>query len=222
MAKSYSTVVGQKAAQTNYYAEDQAARIGLPFTHMVTINYSGTVIDPHMVGEAFSRLRCFHFNKWATRPRQGSGEAFQPTYAYAFENTRDGVPYMTMEPGDPHNVHVHWAVHIPADRLHDFENRLWEWVTATTGGIIGGGETIDVTASDNGSMGGYLIKGASPAVVAMYGRGRAAEAQGIIYGRRADTSRNIGPTKRRALDRELGIQRQMPRDRARPPVGLHL
>lgn len=217
MTKSYSTIIGPKAAQTNYHAEGQADRIGLPFTHMVTINYSSTLIDPHRISEAFSRLRRLHFNKWATRPRQGAGSAFQPTYAYAFENVRDGVPFLTMEPGDPHNVHVHWAVHIPADRLYDFEGRLWEWVAATTGGITDDG-VIDITASHDGSMGGYLVKGASPAIVKMYGRGRAAEPQGIIYGRRADTSRNIGPTKRRALDRELGIKRQMPKDRPRAPA----
>lgn len=51
-----STHIGAKAAQTNYYAEVQARRLGLPFTHMVTINYSLTKIDPRLAVAAFARL----------------------------------------------------------------------------------------------------------------------------------------------------------------------
>ena len=119
-----------------------------------------------------------------------------------------------MDPGDAHNVHVHWAVHIPADRFHDFENSLWAWVEATSGGIIGGAETIDVRPVHR-TLNGYLVKGTTPALATLYGPGQEAKPQGIIYGRRADTSRNLGPTARRALDRELGIRRQMPSRRVR-------
>ncbi len=210
MIERSSSHIGQKAAQTNYYAEKQAARIGLPFTQMVTINYALTRVDPRKAVESFSRLRCDHFGKWARRPRHRAGPAFPPTYTFAFENVLDGVPFMTMDPGDPHNVHVHWGLHVPAQRVHDFEQRLWEWVDATTGGITGGAETIDVRQSD-GSLSGYLVKGASAAAVEFYGHGREAEPQGIICGgRRADTSRNIGPTKRRAYDASIGMRRPIP------------
>jgi hypothetical protein len=43
----------------------------------------------------------------------------------------------------------------------------------------------------------------------IYGRHQEPEPQSIIIGRRADTSRNLGPTARRRLDAELGIRRQM-------------
>ncbi len=221
MPQSSSTYIGQKAAQTNYYAEEQAARIGLPFTLMVTINYALTRVDPRQAVSSFSLLRRHHFGKWATRPRRRAGPAFPPTYTFAFENVLDGVPFMTMEPGDPHNVHVHWGLHVPAERTHDFEQRLWEWVETTTGGITGGAETIDVRHSD-GSLGGYLVKGAPAAVVEFYGRGRDAEPQGIIFGRRADTSRNIGPTKRRAHDAAMGLKRPMPVTRRRAQPVQHL
>lgn len=209
MPQTSSTHIGQKAAQTNYYAEEHAERIGFPFTHMVTINYALTNVDPRQAVPSFSLLRRHHFGKWATRPRRHAGPAFPPTYTFAFENVLDDVPFMTMEPGDPHNVHVHWGLHIPAERVHDFEQRIWEWVEATTGGIIGGGNTIVVSPSD-GSLDGYLVKGAPPAVVQFYGRGRKAKPQGIIFGRRADTSRNIGPSKRRAYDAAIGLRRPMP------------
>jgi hypothetical protein len=207
--KHVSTIIGAKAAQTSYYAEEQARRIGLPFTHMVTINYARTAVSPREATASFSRLRRSHFNKWATRPSRTGGMAFAPTYAFAFENVRDGRAFMTIEPGDPHNVHVHWAVHIPATRFADFERRIWSWVEATAGGIIGGAETINITRS-RAHLGGYLVKGTTAALAEFYARGREAEPQGIIIGRRADTSRNLGPKARRALDRELGINRQMP------------
>ena len=209
-----SVSIGAKAAQTSYYAEEQARRINLPFTHMVTINYAHTNIDPHLATMSFSRLRRSYFNKWAMRPSRSGGVAFTPTYAFAFENVRDGRPFMTIEPGDPHNVHVHWAVHIPPGRLADFERRIWAWVEATTGGITGGGETIHI-AQSRAHLGGYLVKGTSAPLAEFYARGREAEPQGIIIGRRANTSRNLGPTARRALDRELGIRRQMPSRRDR-------
>jgi hypothetical protein len=221
VGKPVSTAIGSKAAQTSYYAEEQARRIGLPFTHMVTINYAGTSIDPREATASFSRLRRSHYNKWAMRPGKHSGVAYAPTYAFAFENVRDGHAFMTMEPGDPHNVHVHWAVHIPPQRLADFERRLWGWVEATAGLITGGAETIHLARS-NAHLGGYLVKGASPATAEFYARGRAATPQGMIIGRRADTSRNLGPTARRALDRELGIRRQIPsrRDHTTPIAAL--
>lgn len=209
MVKPASTVIGAKAAQTSYYAEEQARRIGLPFTHMVTINYAGTQLDPREVTASFSKLRRSYFNKWAMRPGKRGGVACAPTYAFAFENVRDGRAFMTMAPGEPHNVHVHWAVHIPPTRLVDFERRIWAWVEATAGGITGGPETIHITRS-KAHLGGYLVKGAPPSIAELYARGRPAEPQGIIIGRRADTSRNLGPTARRALDRELGIRRQIP------------
>ena len=56
----------------------------------------------------------------------------------------------------------------------------------------------------------YLLKGTKPFIASKYGRGQEAEPQGIIIGRRADTSRNLGPTARRACDRELGIRRKLP------------
>jgi hypothetical protein len=163
--------IGAKAAQTNYYAQDHARRIGLPFTHVLTINYALTSVDPRQAVAAFSKLRRNHFNKWATRPRSGGGIAIAPTYAFSFENVRDGQAFTTMEPGDPHNVHVHWSVHVPAARLWDFETSIWHWVDVTTGGIIGGAETIHITPLGD-QPSGYQIKGASPALVEIYGRGQ--------------------------------------------------
>jgi hypothetical protein len=206
--------IGGKAAQTFYYAEQQAERIGWPLTHCVTINFALTAVDPRAAVASFSDLRRNRFNKWATRPLKHAGPAFPPTYAFAFENVRDKTPFLTMEPGDPHNVHVHWTLHLPPSRVHDFENAIWGWVEATTGGIIGGGEAIKVTSFRPTR---YLLKGTHPFIARRYARGQETEPQGIIIGRRADTSRNLGPTARRAHDRELGIRRRLPSRTSQAP-----
>lgn len=209
MSQYSSTVIGAKSAQTNYYAEEQAIRIKLPFTHLVTINYSNTQLPPKEATRAFAKLRSSYFVKWANRKELARDLRFAPTYVFAFENARDGVAFNTMEDGDPHNVHVHWAVHIPEKRFQDFENLLWGWVEKTTGGI-NDTEAINIKPS-NGRLSGYLVKGTTKTNAERYARGRQAEPQGIIFGRRADTSRNLGPTKRRATDQILGISRKMPR-----------
>jgi hypothetical protein len=211
--------IGQKAAQTSYYAPRQAEAIGLPFTHMVTINFALTNVDPRMATAAFALLRTNYFAKWARRPRKRSGPAFAPTWSYAFENSRDGVPFTGTEPGDPHNIHVHWCLHIPPSRVEDFSYKIWEWVETVTGGITDG-TAIDIRADRNNH--GYLIKAAPEGIVEIYGRGVAASDEGVVIGLRADSSRNIGPTRRRERDRIEGIRRQMPVRRPRPDVGATL
>jgi len=212
--------IGQKAAQTNYYAPRQAEAIGLPFTHMVTINFALTNVDFRLATEAFARLRNNHFAKWAQRPNKGCGPKFVPTWSYAFENSRDGVAFHGVEPGDPHNLHVHWCLHIPPSRADDFSYRIWEWVETVTGGITGGGETIDIRTDRNNH--GYLIKAAPEGIVEIYGRGVAASDEGVVIGLRADCSRNIGPTRRRERDRIAGIKRQMPARRPKQQPGSDL
>lgn len=207
LQRSSTTHIGQKAAQTNYHSAEQALRIGYPLTHLVTINYALTNIKPAQATAAFSKLRCSYFNKWIQRPRRGAGRPAEPTYVFSFENKQGDIVYKTMEEGDPHNVHVHWAVHVPANRLADFERRIWDWVGKTTGGIHGGVSAIDVRPFKGTS---YIIKGANQGVLDIYGRGRKYSAQGIIVGRRADASRNLRPKARRAKDIELGKRRNPP------------
>ena len=219
MVGNPTTLIGPKAAQTNYYAAEQARRIGLPLTYWVTINYGSTKIDPREAVPAFSKLRRHHFNKWATRPGKDAGKAFPPTGADAFENVLNGVPFLTMAPGDPNNVHEHWAVQLTENRVHDYKNMIWNWVERTTGGITGGEETI-LLDPITGTI-SYSVKGTTPTLIRLYGRGQKAEPQGIIIGRRADTTRNLGPTARRNTDQKLGIRRQMPFRKSRAPSSFH-
>lgn len=203
--KSFS--MGSKATQTLYYAAAQAERVGFPFNAHVTINFAGTRCDPREAPRVFARLRGNLHQKWAAR--LGGGRAHTPTWLYVFENVRDKVPFMTMAPGDPHNVHVHWLLHVPATKRHDFEMALSEWVETVTGGIV---EATAVLVTYPGlldveSVSAYLRKGTAPPWAAMYCA--VAEPQGLIVGgRRSGTSRNIGRQARKAADREEGINRR--------------
>lgn len=202
-----STCIGYKAAQTLYYAVgEQAERIGLPLTQLVTINFSMTSIEPAEATKGFQKLRRSHFNKWATRPCRGSGNAFTPTYAYIFENERDGISFDIIAAGAPHNAHVHWLAHVPASRLHDFTMRLPGWLDAISGTLSPVG-AIDIRPIDNNKgLRGYGLKGIQKAWAGHFGAEHAP--QGLIIGRRSGTSTNLGRTARLALDRQLGIRRK--------------
>jgi hypothetical protein len=200
--------LGYKAAQSLYYAiGTQAERIGLPLTHCVTINFAETGILPWEAPAQFGHLRRDRFNKWATRPRTGAGRAVPPTYAFIFENVRDKRAYDAMGPGLPHNVHVHWLVHIPPERSYDFRARVVEWVDELAGIYCPAG-TVDMRPIDNMiGMRGYALKGTLAGWAGHFGA--RAEDQGVIEGgRRSGTSRNLGSTARRALDRAQGIRRR--------------
>jgi hypothetical protein len=201
-----STHIGYKAAQTLYYAVgEQAERIGLPLTHLITLNFSMTSIPPEDASNAFQRLRRSHFNKWATRPRLRAGAAFVPTYAYIFENERDGIPFNVIAPGEPHNVHVHWLAHIPARRLHDLTLRLHGWLDAISEALCPAG-TIDIRPIGNSKgLRRYGMKGVQETWAGRFGVTH--EPQGLILGRRSGTSTNLGRKARIDLDRQLGIRR---------------
>jgi hypothetical protein len=209
-----STAIGQKAAKSIYYAVEQAARIRRPITHLVTINFAATNCEVGLVCAAFSKLRLNHFNKWATRPNQGLGAPLPPTYLYAFENERFDTP-IKMAAVDCHNVHVHWAVHIPSNRIKDFEESIWRWLEEVSGGI-NDGRAIDIRIADDvRGLRSYLLKGTQTAWAALYGA--TAKPQGeILGGRRSGTSRNLASSARIKLDRLLGVRRRIPQRRNKP------
>lgn len=206
----YSTKLGMKAAQTLYYAEEQAQRIGYPLTLSITINFSLLGIGPAGASEAFRTLRSGRFAPWIRRPPKSSKhQGVPPTYSYGFENSLNGRAYL--DPDGPHNVHAHWAVHVPAAREHDFRNRLHDWVDAMAGNNEWPSHALEIRSiTSPGKVARYPIKGASQAVATHFGvKKRDIAAQGIIIGQRTGTTRNIGPEARRKRDKEMGIRRQI-------------
>lgn len=206
MVLKTSTHIGRKAAQTLYYAiGEQAERIGLPITHHVTINFGSTDIAPEKATVVFQELRRNYFDKWARRPRKGQGPKFVPAYAYVFENAKGGRAFDTIGPNLPHNVHVHWALHIPAERSHDFKMKLYEWLDQLCDRPCEA-NAIEVTCPPIKNLRRYMLEGTDRNWASRYGATH--KPQGMIIGKRCGTSVNLGPTARIALDQELGIRRR--------------
>jgi hypothetical protein len=116
-----------------------------------------------------------------------------------------------MEEGDEHNVHVHWALHVPLNLTKEFEQELWRWIEIVTGGIKDG-QAIVITHPPASILRGYVLKGTRSMWAETYKA--IAEPQGIVVGgRRSGTSSNLGRTQRIQTDTMRGIKRRIP---ARP------
>jgi len=203
-----SHVIGYKAAQTLYYAlGEQASRIGLPLNTFVTINFEMTSIDPEKAVAAFQKFRDNHFRKWAKRPKKGQGAPYEPAFAYVFENATKTEAFEVIGPDCPHNVHVHLYAHVPSSRLYDFRARAREWLDYIAGEICPRGALdIQFVRLDKGIR-KYCLKGAAAAVAGHFGVEKYSP-QGVIRGKRAGTSQNLGRSARISLDRTLGIDRK--------------
>jgi len=197
--------VGPKAAQTLYYAEEQASRIGLPINISITLNLALLGISPHATTKAFQKLRNQRFAPWVRRDKR---QACVPTYTYGFENSRNDVPFT--DPHGPHNIHVHWAVHVPHRRHIAFEVELHRWVDEIAGSREWLSEALLIKpVTDPGNVCQYPIKGAAKAVAKHYGvADEQVKAQGVVMGKRTGTSTNLGPAARRSLDKKMKINRR--------------
>lgn len=197
--------LGQKSAQSIYYAFEHAERIGLPLNLHVTINFAATSCASENVPAAFAALRRIHLKRWLARQRPKLAH----TAVWVFENVRDKVAIHDLEPGGAHNLHAHWVVHMPAQLRHDFEQHVFAWVEKVTGGIVDPAAVVKFTDPPASAMRPYVLKGCTEQWAKIYGA--TAEDQGLVVGGlRGNTSANLRRSKRVALDRKLGIRRQIP------------
>lgn len=208
MAQPRSTTIGHKAAQTLYYARQQAEHIGRDLNMLITINFAQTSIPTEMATKAFERLRMNHFNKWCRRPKKGQGKPCEPTYRYYFENARDGEVFNEIGDGLPHNVHVHWEANIPANRQHEFKLLVMEWLDYIAGDLSAANAVNIKSVFDGRFLRAYSLKGAAKKTADHFGAGYRQQDQGLIIGKRTGTSTNIGPSARRATDQARGIRRR--------------
>jgi hypothetical protein len=205
MVLKFSSALGHKATQTLYYAIEQAERINLPLNAYTTLNFALTTIPAHSAVQAFGKLRANYYNKWARRPRRGQRPAYEPTYAYVFENTIDGKACTALEPDGSHNVHVHWLVHVPAKRRHDFDGLVYGWLDRVADELSPANAVKITNITNPLGLRRYTLKGSNEIWAPRYGA--AHTPQGVIVGRRSGVSRNLGPTARIRLDRMLNIRR---------------
>lgn len=204
-----SQKIGMKAARTLYYAEEQALRIGWPLNTSVTLLLSEMGLGLEEAGPTFRKILNRRFANWVRRPAKKQARyAAPPTWTYGLENKKDGYE-VTCADG-LHNVHAHWTVHIPEARREEFQSELDLWIDEVAGTRFWKESIRRVRAIDDpGNVVRYTIKGADEMVARHF---RVPEekisGQGIIIGRRTGTTRNIGPSARRDLDKKLSISRK--------------
>lgn len=198
-----SSWINRKPASNLHHSVALAKRIGLPFTHFITINFSRTNCRPEEVSACFARIR-ITFGFWVRRPSRNSNlPAAQPTYAWTIEAVG--------------NMAVHMLVHIPDGRAADLTDRLYRWLEKVTGGVHDASAIHVEPAYNPVGARRYMMKGIDPHYAAFYGID--AVPQGTVQGRRSGFSRNVGPTVRRRLISE-GRYHRSPRGMgAAGPIG---
>ena len=200
--------IGKSACQTLYHSSNLSRSLDIPLNTQVTINFREIDVDPKEIGELFSKLRRERFGKWASRPNKGK-KKFTQSYVYTFENGTKTRECLSIDRED-HNIHVNWLVYIPPKRLHEFECIIWDWVVKLFGDAKSAKAIHLQPITDLKRLVGYTMKGAQQGNLDIYASGQKHYPQGYIPWRRTGTSRNLGPTNRRRLDKVRGIKRAMP------------
>jgi hypothetical protein len=203
-----STGIGLKGAQSLYYAVGEYAdTIGLPLTHLVTIDFACTTVDPHDIPRFLSRLLEL-LRKRLTRPPAGVAKV-RPTWVWVLENARGKRPIMVLSP-EGHHLHAHLAIHLPPSRVAEIRAYIVQQL-ASVARDQRNDRILDFKPMTSArGLRQYLLKGTTEKWAARFGV-PAPKAQGVVPGARSRTSRNLGPAARRATDRLLGIKRRRPR-----------
>lgn len=188
VARHRSHVIRRKAASNIHHAVGLATAINQPFTHFITINFEKAGIASDDVHAAFQKLREAHFGQWCRRPGRKSGLAScSPTFAWV------------REAAGAHGAH--WLVHVPPGRERDFEKRLPKWLASVAGQEpeIGAIKVEPAYKPSGAKL--YMLKGIDPVYADFYGVTHVP--QGVIDGKRAGVSQNLGPLAKRRM-REAG------------------
>lgn len=157
---------------------------GLPFTALVTLNFSHTKCVPDAASAQFRTLLNRHFAPWWRRPSRQTLRA-DPAGPYAW--------VWVLEHGGGH-LAVHWVLHLPKSRWVDFSRRLPIWFETVSGGITNE-NALDLRAAYNpAGLRKYMLKGTDPAYASFCKIDH--DPQGEVVGRRSDFSRSLGPTAR--------------------------
>jgi hypothetical protein len=137
--------------------------------------------DGAMGGAAAFRAIRHKFRDWLTYKRgKRSGERLSPAYVYSIESP-DG------------HTHVNWAVHVPAGLEDEFKKKLPKWVEKVQGEL----RPFDVhvkpiVARYAKRLAKYILKGTDPLYIRHFYLDRLHEPQGVVWGRRAGISLDLG------------------------------
>lgn len=170
--------ISRKTAANAWHAFNFAEEIGRPFTLHVTLNFGHTDCPPEAMTPQFMRLLDEKFGPWWRRPsrRLKLGNQGSPVYAWIAEN------------GAGHHG-IHWAVHVPAHRRADFEERLPAWLRAVAGDITEGVTIHTAKIYSPQGLRLYLLKGCDPHYAQFCKIDF--QDQGIVHGKRSGVSRSL-------------------------------
>lgn len=180
---SRTSFIKRKAAASLLHSVRTAEAIDRPFNTFVTVSLWQLGLGPDDASKFFRDMRERHFLRWSaytprgtTGPRNGP-----PTYSWVIEA--------------PHNlVHVHWMLHVQPGQERAFAAVLRRWIgrRMKIGQVPEG--VIEIARIDNAEgLKLYFAKGLDPQLARLW-RIRPVES-GLVYGRRAGTSRNLGPAE---------------------------
>ena len=179
--------IGRKAGASILHAPRTAAQLGRPLNVHVTINFWQLESTADTIFRDFADLREEWFQRWSGYVPKGATTARNgtPTYAYVHEATHD-LP------------HTHWLLHIAPTRRDDFEAKLSLWLLRhyRLAALPEGALHIEDALTPEG-LKKYMVKTLDPHIARLWNI--RPEDGGRIAHRRADTSRNIGPSVWRPL-----------------------
>lgn len=176
-------------------AERHAAKIGLPFTRMITIHWQAAGVPLAGIVKATGR--------------------FTDLMAKALARHKSGTAWLWVhENCGPKGGHCHLLAHVPADLVPVIAGLQRGWLRLITGKPyrkrvihskpIGGRLGLEIGNPDLHAINleaalAYVLKGASPEAASQFGLERL-EPGGRIIGKRCGTSQNIGAKARKAKE----------------------
>jgi hypothetical protein len=180
---SPTSFIKRKAAASLLHSVRTAEAIGRPFNTFVTVSLWHLGLGPEDASQFFRDVRERHFMRWSgymprgtTSPRNGP-----PTYAWVIEAPRD-------------LVHVHWMLHVQPGQERAFAAVLERWIVRRMRIAQVPEGVIEIARIDNAEgLKLYFAKGLDPHLARLW-RIRPVES-GLVHGRRAGTSRNLGPAE---------------------------
>lgn len=178
-----TSFIKRKAAASLLHSVRTATAIGRPLNTFVTVSLWRLGLGSEDASRFFRDIRERHFHRWSGyKPRGGAAPRNgPPTYAWVIEAPRA-------------LVHVHWMLHVQPGQESAFAAVLERWVQRRMGTAHVPDGVIKITQIDNPEgLKLYFAKGLDPHLARLW-RIRPVES-GLVHGRRAGTSRNLGPAE---------------------------
>lgn len=195
--------IRRRVTQNIFRAFDYVKASGDGFNLYAVVNLRDTAHQSATT--AFGRI-CHKYRDWLAHKSKKRGEKLHPRYTFSIESPNG-------------HCHANWVLHIPADLVAEFRQKLPKWLEKVQGDA--GPFDIDVQDIVPGtekSLAKYVLKATEPDFIDHFHLRSYAEKhgnQGTVWGKRAGVSVSIGkaardkdgfsPRRRRGFSSAAGI-----------------